>query len=622
MRRVTCLLLVSIALPAQADTQSTIRAITLSTAGLALIEAEGPLGPEPLRLAIRRAHIDDFLKSLRLSDPEGGVPMLTMAGPGTLQDTFGTLPFDPAALSDLRALLDAMTGAPVEAERRGSSVSGAVMGMRELPCSGETAGLCVALTLRGEDGTLRQVLLDEATELTFTDASDRDAIERGLAALRMTARAQLIDVHLTSTRDAPRDVRLGWLQPAPIWKTAWRAEAGPESVTLTGWAVVENTTGQDWEDITLTLATGAVQALEVQLYDRIEAGLKLGAPAVEAELADMPQLARSTMAFEAEFDVVPTVMDDGETFSRFTLATPVTLRAGEMISLPFLSEALDAARLTLHRGGSRAAHPMIAIEFENPLSLRLPAGVVTVYESARGHAGDAMVPELAPGAREVIEFASDAAMRISESIDEGARITSATIVNGVLVSGERIERRTTYRIEGAPDADRTLTLLHPQRPGWDIEDTGGVSEFDATRYQVSVPAGEIVTHEVTEARSIRQEVALLSLDIETLAFWSGQISDPDVQERLRGLQDLRAQEADLRDAITRANADEAELIADQDRLAALIVQLGDDSPATQDRRARVDSIDAEIDALRGERRTAQDQLATLRDAVRALVMDN
>ena len=623
MRHLSILFLAALAVPATADTSAQIRAVTLSTAGLALIEAEGPLGADGVRLAVRRADIDDFLKSLRLSDPAGSVPLLTMTGPGGVQDTFDALPFEPAALGDLRALLGAMIGAPVTAERRGTVLTGAIMGTRDVPCATDGQTGCASLTLRDEDGALRQIALDDATDIRFADAADNEAIAQGLDALRGSARAQILQVTLSSTDPAPRDIALGWLQPAPIWKTAWRAEDGPDGVELTGWAVIENTSGQDWQDVSVTLATGAVRALEARLYDRVAAHREKAAPSLDSAIMAAPSaVGRAQMGmFEAQMDIAEVAMDDGASFSRFTLTTPVTLQAGDMISLPFLSERLEEARLTLYRGGSHEPHPMIAIEFENPLPLRLPAGVVTLYEEGRGHAGDAMMPELAPGAQEVIEFARDTAMQVRESVEESNRVQTARIVDGVLVTQDRIERRTSYRIEGAPDAARVLTIAHPLRAGWDMLTPGGAARLDDTRFEIDIDAGEIVTHEIVEARVIENRVALLSLDQDDLAFWVSRLPDADLQSVLSAMQDLRSEDAALRREITALDAQEAELIADQERLVGLIVQLGDDSPATRERRARVDAIENEISATRAARQTALARRTAIEDDLRALLRE-
>jgi hypothetical protein len=596
--------------------ETSIRAVTLSTAGVAMIAATGAMDADGLTLPIRRADIDDFLKSLRLSDPASGVPALTLTGPGGLNDTFAALPFGPDALSDLRALLDAMTGAPVTVTRRGIVQDGALMGTRDVTCAGDGAKACVALALRGPDGTLRQIGLDEGTEVAFTDPADRAAMDRGLAALRGAARADQLQVRLTSTATETRDVTLGWLQPAPVWKTAWRAEETAAGLVLTGWAVIENTSGQDWDQIDLTLATGAVQALEAQLYDRVTAARKLAAPMLEA--APAPMMARA-MAFESAMDMAPVTMDNSDSFSSFTLTTPVTLAAGDVLSLPFLQQTLPDARLTLYRGGSGDAHPSIALDFDNPLPLRLPSGVLTLY-ATQGHAGDAMVPELASGARARLEFATDSAVSVREDRSDDSRMVGARIVDGVLVTEERLEARTTYRLQGPADSTRVVTILHPARSGWQVAGADWQADgLDHLRRDVTLAAGATASAEIVETYVSGTRIALLDMDTATLAYWAGRVPDDATRATLTRLQDLRAQIMALQDARLRLTTDEATLIADQERLVSLIVQLGDDSAANSDRRARVDAIDAEIASNRAARAQADQDLTALQDQIRALL---
>ena len=615
MRRAVVLMgALACAAPLGAETQ--IRGVTLSTAGVAMIEAQGNLGADGLTLPVRRADIDDFLKSLRLSDPARGVPMLTMSGPGGLADSFATLPFTPEALSDLRALIDAMTGAPVTVTRRGVGVAGALMGTRDVTCTGDGDKGCVALGLRAQDGSLRQIPLDEATELSFDDAQDRAALDRGLAALRAGASADRLDVRLTSTAPEPRTLTLGWLQPAPVWKTAWRAEEGPDGLTLTGWAVVENTTGQDWQNVTLTLATGAVQALQAQLYDRVPAARKLAIPEPMPMLAASP-MARG-MAFEAAMDAAPVSMTQADSFSSFALTTPVSLAAGGLLSLPFLQETLPNARLTLYRGGAGAAHPTIALDIENPLPLRLPAGVLTFY-SAGGHGGDALVPELAPGGRARLDFAQDTSVEIREDRSETGRIVRARVVNGALLSEERLEMTTTYRLRGAPSEARVITILHPVAPQWSIESPDWTpDDLDQVRRDVALAPGAQADVSITESYLVQTTLALDSADSSTLAFWMGRVPDDAVRAILLQAQELREKQVSLRAQIASLQSQEATLIADQERLVGLIVQLGDSATNTA-RRSRVDAIEDEIAATRTARDTAQAALQQAQDDLAALL---
>lgn len=602
--------------------QTSVRAVTLSTAGLALIEAAGALGPEPLRLSVARADIDDFLKSLMVVDPAGGVVTVTMTGPGSFEDAFAHLPIGPGDVTDPARLLAAMVGAPVSVERRGERWDGVVLGVSPRPAE---HGTVPVLNIRQTDGTLRAVELTDATTFALTDPADQAVLDAALAAIRRGANPRRVAVALASDRADAREAGLVWLQNAPLWRTAWRAVDEPEGLRLIGWAVVENTTGMDWEGVQLTLATGAIRAIEAQLYARVMA---------ERERAPAPQmLARTAIGMAAPMPAAPLMMesmadaevvgvtaDDGATFSRFTLETPVTLAAGEMMSLPFLSEVLPDARLTLYRGGSGALHPDIALALTNPLPLRLPAGVLTLYEPGRGHAGDAMIPELAPGATETVRVGFDTAVEVREEATGTETLREVRMVNGVLNVTEELENRVTYRIEGADRGERFVTIDHPRRAGWTVVSSTGAEERpDAWRWTIQVGEGERASLTVTERQPRLRRLAVADMDTATLIAWQGRTPDAALAARLGQIAALRQQVADTEQALRRSQNDSAEREREQARLVNLIVQLGDDSAANRDRRARVDAIDAELAAAAAERVALSDRITALRGQIAALI---
>ena len=607
-----------LATPLQAETA--IRAVTLSTAGLALIEAEGRLGAEPLQLSIARDDIDDFLKSLMVLDPAGAVAQISLTGPGSLEDVFALLPLSPDDMGDQARLLAAMVGAPVTVERRGEVLNGRIMGISRRPAE---HGAEPVLALQLEDGSLRTLALGDAVSIALTDPADQAVLETALAALRAGANPRRVAVALDTDEPSAREAGLVWLQSAPLWRTAWRAVDGPDGLQLIGWAVVENTSGMDWNGVQLTLATGAVRAIEAPLYARAEVRREVAQVVGDLRRERVTAMAPMMMLDGAaliEPAVAAATGDDGATFSRFTLETPVTLPAGQMISLPFLSETLPEARLTLHRGGEGARHPQIALELTNPLPLRLPAGVMTLYEAGRGHAGDAMIPELAPGATETVHVGLDTAVGIREEVTAQETLREIRLAQGVLSVTEDLERRVTYRLQGADRGDRLVTLDHPRRPGWTISAATGPEERpDAWRWQIVLAEGAAETLTVTERQPRMRRLAVADLDTASLIDWQGQAADPALSERLGAIADLRRQIAEAEQAIrrNRAEADEAE--RDQARLVNLIVQLGDDSPANRDRRARVDVIDAERAAAAAHRADLAERITALRAQMETLI---
>ncbi|MCA0207244.1 MAG: hypothetical protein LCH92_23105 [Proteobacteria bacterium] len=630
LRRALILSLSGLVLAFPLAAETSINAVTLSTAGLAMIEAEGQLGVEPMRLSVARDDIDDFLKSLWVLDPAGGVPYVTMTGPGSFEDAFAHFPFGPEDVTDPVRLFGTMVGAPLVVERRGESWQGLNMGVTQRP--GEHGTINV-LNLQGDDGVLQSFVMDDALGVRFAEAADQATLTEALRAWRGAANPRRIELTLDSDNQTPREVGLVYLQNAPLWRTAWRAVDTPEGIRLIGWAVVENTTGIDWQDVRLTLATGSVRAIEAQLYARTYARreqalepvpapmVTAAAPMYRGAIGAMAEAAGApSMALQDSVASVQVTADDGDSFSRFTLETPVTLPAGQMMSVPFLSELLPDARLVLYRGGQGDLNPVIALSLENPLPLRLPAGVLTLYEDGRGHAGDAMIPELAPGATEVVDFARDTAVEVREESTNTETLREMRIVDGILTVTEDLERRITYRIEGAPDAEREVTIDHPRNPGWSVSSTTGAEERpDAWRWVVEVGAGERASLTVTERQPRLRRMGIIDMDLNTLAYWEGRAEDPQVRDLLAQIGQLRRQILEAENEQRRQAGEVQTLEREQQRLVNLIVQLGDDSQANRERRARVDAIDGAIAQAQDASEAAAQSAVELRARIAALL---
>ena len=64
---------------------------------------------------------------------------------------------------------------------------------------------------------------------------------------------------LKGEEGAEHDVIIAYVVESPIWRPTYRIvmdEAGKKAL-LQGWAVVQNLSGEDWEDVRLTVTEGA-----------------------------------------------------------------------------------------------------------------------------------------------------------------------------------------------------------------------------------------------------------------------------------------------------------------------------------------------------------------------------
>ena len=64
-----------------------------------------------------------------------------------------------------------------------------------------------------------------------------------------------------------RDVTASYMIPAPVWKSSYRLIFGATGQPmLEGWAIVDNTTGEDWTKVQFSLVSGRPISFVSQLY--------------------------------------------------------------------------------------------------------------------------------------------------------------------------------------------------------------------------------------------------------------------------------------------------------------------------------------------------------------------
>ena len=74
-------------------------------------------------------------------------------------------------------------------------------------------------------------------------------------------------MYIDSTDAKERQVTASYMVPAPVWKSSYRLilpETGKP--VLEGWAIVDNTTGEDWTKVRLSLVSGRPISFISQLY--------------------------------------------------------------------------------------------------------------------------------------------------------------------------------------------------------------------------------------------------------------------------------------------------------------------------------------------------------------------
>jgi hypothetical protein len=271
---------------AAASTELPVTRVSLYKNGVGFFEHAGRVtGDQSVTIDFTTAQLNDVLQSLTAIDLNGG----RIAGAGynsttPLEEQLKALPLalgeDPTAVD----FYNAIRGARVEVRGPGATISGRLLNI-ELINTTEKDGEAVQqkrlITVVGEAGEVRTVELTSATTVTLLDVDLHKDVTRYLELLASTRNQGLRHLTIEDNGTGTRELRVSYISEVPIWKSTYRilftepkagATSTPQTATLQGWSVVDNTTGADWINVQLSLIAGApqsfIQPLSVPYYSR------------------------------------------------------------------------------------------------------------------------------------------------------------------------------------------------------------------------------------------------------------------------------------------------------------------------------------------------------------------
>src|SRR5580658_2270218 len=245
-----------------------VRTVVLYKHGVGYFERQGTIGPgETARLDFKAEEMNDVLKSLTISDQGGKVTGLRYDSSIPLDQKLTEFPFRINNGEPLSAVIDQLKGARIEMDFGPQKIAGAIVSAR-LIAGDKDRPEREQLTLLMDSGELRNVDLGAATAIRFADQKLQLQFKDYLAAVTGARSKDKRSVYIDSTDSKSRDVRAEYIIPMPAWKSSYRLLFGEGAAqpTLEGWAIVDNTTGDDWTNVRLSLVSGKPISFVSQLY--------------------------------------------------------------------------------------------------------------------------------------------------------------------------------------------------------------------------------------------------------------------------------------------------------------------------------------------------------------------
>ncbi|HEY4175174.1 MAG TPA: DUF4139 domain-containing protein [Kofleriaceae bacterium] len=251
--------------------------VVLYRNGVGYFERGGEVDGESLTLRVRKDQVNDLLKSLTVVEKAGGRALSI------------SMPLDPRAWANgaintlgpsrgsLYEVLDKLRGTDVTLHTNDGSITGRILIVEKL--TDEASGgdddddkkaprNDFKVTLLDRE-SLQVVLLSKVTGIELHNGDVAVQFQRSLDATAGEGMFQQVDVTIRLANTHSSNLVVSYVVSAPMWKPTYRVvlpEAGKGQALLQGWAVVDNTTGEDWRDVKLALTSGAPIAFRYDLH--------------------------------------------------------------------------------------------------------------------------------------------------------------------------------------------------------------------------------------------------------------------------------------------------------------------------------------------------------------------
>lgn len=267
-----------------------ISRVVLFNSGVGYFSREGVVEDESrIDLTFQERDINDLLKSMTLQDRDGGfVSAVAYDSREPIDRTLSSFAVNLNNNPSLSQILNQTRGEKIEvalqptAQAQPGLLNGVNVGIekQKLPSGPNQSLECDVLNILTADG-LRSVKMPEVLRVKFANPALESDLRRALDTLALSHDAQKKAVSIQFSGQGKRRVQVGYVMEAPIWKTTYRLALAEDGLPqIQAWAVVENTTDEDWHDIRMALVSGRPISFKMDMYNP----LYVPRPTVEPEL--------------------------------------------------------------------------------------------------------------------------------------------------------------------------------------------------------------------------------------------------------------------------------------------------------------------------------------------------
>lgn len=256
-----------------------VRRVVLYKNGVGYFEHLGHVrGSQDVHVDFTSAQLNDVLKSLTVLDLSGGrITGVDYNSEAPLARRLATLRLALGEKPTTAEFLGALRGARLEVRNgNGPALYGKLLSVERKTRTGTNWTVETdEISLITDGGEVRSVDLNPATSVRIAEKDLQVEVGRYLGLIASSRDQDVRRMTISTTGTGERNLYVSYISEVPIWKTTYRivlpskAEKKP---LLQGWAIVDNTVGEDWDGVELSLVAGAphsfIQQLSEPFYGR------------------------------------------------------------------------------------------------------------------------------------------------------------------------------------------------------------------------------------------------------------------------------------------------------------------------------------------------------------------
>lgn len=601
-----------------------VRSVSLFSSGVGYFQHAGHVnGDSSLTLHFKESQINDMLKSLVVEDLDGGRPgSVAYPSQDPMDRVLSEFQVDLTDNPGLPKILDRIRGSRVTVHLGDETVTGIVLGAeaREIATEEDKTTHEWLLNLM-EPAGLRTLALKDVRKLEMLDATLKRELENALKTLDQSRGQDRKTVTLAFAGEGKRRVRIGYVVEAPLWKTSYRLLVGGKEgkkAYLQGWAIIENQTEADWENITVSLVSGKpisfVQDLYRPLYSQrpvveterqapppppsYDAGsgapeaMPMAAPAPAPAISKraMPKAAggmasQSPTRWQEELPdpsritAMAAATEVGELY-RFTTEN-ISLPRRKAAMIPIVTGTIEVEKVSIYNQSVQGDHPLNGVMLHNTSGQHLPAGPMTLFDDGL-YAGDSRIKDIPPAGKRLLSYAVDQEVVVNPARDNsGEEIIAGRFVKGILVLTRKFRARKEYLVQNKGGKEKQIILEHPVRSDWKLVETQ--APYESTdqwhRFRMVVsPRGESRLL-IREERTAEQHMAIIDAgtDFLQLHVKNGAIAEP-VRKALEKAAGFKWEMEETERRMQETEGEMETLRREQERVRANIQVLRSNSP--------------------------------------------